>query len=203
MKRKDLTEEDLVRMNIPARYWDVSFNEISSKKARDVIVRYGNKIDTMISNGIGMILSGNNGVGKTAAVVCLAKEFRRRYKSVFFIEASDLKRAVFSNEIFDDEESVWDRAKSVDVLILDDLGKGVKDSKGQGERLIDELIRARNARKLITFITTNISTMNQLNEELKESTVKTFKECMYYLKMEGPDRREEAQKKIVELMSVD
>jgi DNA replication protein DnaC len=102
--------------------------------------------------------------------------------------------------MFDEEQSVWDRAKSVDVLILDDLGKGVQDSTGFGARVVDDLIRHRNANRRITFITTNM-TVKALEEELKPSTMHSLKECIYPVKLLGSDLREGSKEEIRDTLS--
>jgi len=191
MYRRELVQADLERMMIPSRYWNVKFAEISDEgnpSPRSIAHKYISKIDEMVSNGIGLLLWGANGRGKTGMAVCIAKELRRRGLSVLFFESASLKSAVIDKVAFDDEQSVWERAKNVDALVLDDLGKGVQDSTGFGARVIDELIRYRNARKMITFITTNMNT-RQLGEELKISTMHSMKECLIPVSINGPDRR--------------
>jgi DNA replication protein DnaC len=111
-----------------------------------------------------------------------------------------LKSAVVSGEMFDDDQTLWDRAKSVQVLILDDLGKGVQDRTGFGMRVLDELIRHRNANQRVTFVTTNIP-IRALHEELKESTMHSLKECIYPVKIDGEDMRDDARDEIGEMLS--
>lgn len=205
MHRRELTEQDLNRMQIPARYWKVSFGEISSEgnpSAQEVVKQYISNLDDMVSRGVGLLLWSDNGIGKTSIAVVIAKEMCRREKSVLFCEAADLKRAVFEKHMFDEDQSFWDRACSVDVLILDDLGKGVQDSVGAGARLIDEMIRHRNARKLITFITTNMApSADQLGKELKKSTMEVLKECVIPVHVEGKNRRDEIKEEISKILT--
>jgi DNA replication protein DnaC len=208
MKRRELTKDDLLRMKIPDRYWYVRFNNISDEKIYDkkndeylpsphkVVGRYIEKLTEMRARGMGLILWGANGCGKTSMAVVIAKEFRRQFHPVLYLSAADLKRLVTEKESFDDEETYWQRAMTVDVLILDDLGKGTQDSVGFGERLIDELIRERNAKGLVTIITTNMQVggagENQLKDALKEATMHTLKEHVVPVEVRGEDKREGA-----------
>lgn len=203
--RRELTREDMERMRIPLRYWKVSYDGISAERSRvspsapsaqEFVRSYLERIDEMAADGVGLLLHGANGRGKTSIAVVIAKEFRRRGRRVLFIEAAALKQYVINKVYFDGDEGelYWDRAMSVDVLIIDDFGKGTQDKTGFGARLFDELIRHRNAEKLVTFLTTNMTPRpgapNSLGEELLESTLHSLKECVIPVEIIGEDRRD-------------
>ena len=209
--RKPLTETDMGRMRIPKRYWSCAFDEISDDVSggvadevspKGLARRYLVKLDEMLDRGIGILLWGANGRGKTGVSVVVCKEARRRGYTVLFAECADLKRCVIDRVPFDDDQSVLERARSVDLLVLDDLGKGVQDRTGFGARLLDELIRHRNASQLSTIITTNMG-FEQMDEELKKSTIHSLKECMVPAKIMGPDRRDEAKQCLLGLLSAE
>ena len=194
--RRKLTEEDLNRMRVPCRYWYVQPDQVSDESGKDggvsaraVTLTYLNRIIDMRRNGSGLLLWGVNGTGKTGMAVVIAKEFRRRGFPVLFAEAADLKRLVVSHEMFDEDQTLWDRALNVDVLVLDDVGKGVIDTTEFGIRLIDELIRHRNANKLVTIMTTNMN-VAQLTADLKPSSMAALKEHMVAVHVCGIDRRD-------------
>lgn len=194
--RRELTKDDLERMKIPVRYWGVKFDEISDvavgadPSPQDVVRRYIANMTELRSNGGGLVFYGPNGTGKTSACVYIAKEYRRRGYTVLFLEAAEMKRLVIQKDAFDEDESWWDRVKGVDVLVIDDLGKETLDSTGFGAGLFDELIRARNARKLITFITSNLPPRQWEKElELRSSTAHVLKECTVPVKVTGDDKR--------------
>jgi DNA replication protein DnaC len=197
--RRELTQDDLIRAKIPVRHWEASFSGVQ-ESAREHAQKYLMGVESMAQRGIGLLLWGPNGIGKTSLSVVIGKELRRRGYSLLFLECSTIKSSVIQNEMFDEEQSVWDRAKSVDVLILDDLGKGVQDSTGFGARVVDDLIRHRNANRRITFITTNM-TVKALEEELKPSTMHSLKECIYPVKLLGSDLREGSKEEIRDTLS--
>jgi len=207
LRRRKLTEKDLIRMRLPKRYWEVNCDGVSDvsdskegKSPRDILTRYLRQIESMREQGLGMLLWGANGTGKTSIAAIIAKEYRRRFNPVLFIEAASLKSLVVSKEHFDEDETYWQRAMSVDVLVLDDLGKGTQDSTGFGERLIDELIRTRNANKLVTIITTNAVPRGKgeaLTDILKPSTLHSLKEHVMAIHVRGVDQREEIYKKAI------
>jgi len=201
--RRSLTEVDLKRMGLPARYWSVDcdgITDIANSRGvspRDVTISYLRKIDDMYRRGLGILLWGSNGVGKTSIAAVIAKEFRRRYHTVLFMEAASLKSKVINKEHFDEDNTYWQRAMDVDVLVLDDLGKGVADSKDFGKNLIDELIRSRNANKKVTMITTNMvlkGSSNDLDSVFKKSTVHSLKEHVLAVHIAGADQREKIKR---------
>ena len=202
--RRELNADDMHRMCIPRRYWGATFKQISGDgdpSPKSVAKKYITKIEDMIEKGVGLLLWGKNGTGKSCMAVVMAKEFRRRGYPVLFLEVADLKNKVFNREIFDELETFWDRARNVDVLVLDDLGKGIRDEKGAGARVIDELVRHRNAEMLVTIITTNMSPA-ALKDELKISTMHSLKESVFPIKIEGPDRREDAKREMGKLLAI-
>lgn len=204
--RRKLTSSDLERMRLPRRFWKVTSKGISDESIdgnspRQVAVRYADKLDEMKAKGIGLLMYGQNGRGKSGMAACIAKEFRRRGYTVLWVEAADLKRLVVDKEYFDEDETVWDRAFGVDVLILDDFGKGVIDGTGFGARLFDELIRGRNSRQRVTLITTNSHPDDMRDElELLPSTMATLKEHIVPLEVIGPDLREDANRSVSEML---
>jgi DNA replication protein DnaC len=194
--RRELTRDDLERMKVPVRYWNVRFDEISDvavgddPSPREMVRRYIACMSAMRENGGGMVFYGPNGTGKTSACVYIAKEYRRRGYTVLFLAAADLKRLVIDKDAFDDDETWWARARDVDVLIIDDLGKETLDATGFGAGLFDELIRARNSHKLVTFITSNLLPKRWEKElELRASTAHVLKECTVPVKVTGDDKR--------------
>lgn len=206
LRRRKLIKSDLVRMRLPKRYWNVDCSGVSDLvdeeapvSPRELVKRYIHQIEDMRARGYGMLLWGPNGTGKTAIAAIIAKEYRRRFNTVLFIEAASLKSIVASKDQFDEDESYWDRAKSVDVLILDDLCKGIQDSAGFGEQVIDELIRTRNANQLVTIITTNAIPKGEnetLSQFLKTSTLHSLKEHVMAIYVRGEDKRDEISREV-------
>lgn len=204
--RRELDRGDLERMRVPTRYWMSTFNRLARDGGDDslhsVVGKYIRNMADMRRAGAGFVFWGKNGTGKSCASVVLAKEFRRRGYTVLFMEASDLKRLVVEREHFDEDETYWDRARSVDVLVLDDFGKGVMDRKGFGAALFDELIRARNSRKLVTIITSNLPHSDWEEElELKSSTIHSLRECMIPVQVVGEDQRSGSEEQLRRLLS--
>ena len=201
---KELTARDMSRMLIPDRYWDCTLDGISDEvcdtlSPRDVVRRYLSRLDEFMARGIGLLLWGANGRGKTGMGVVLAKWARRHGHKVLFMEAAELKRCVIESVAFDDVETMWERASVVDLLVLDDLGKGAKDRTGFGAWMIDQLIRHRSANKRATVITTNMD-LDQLAIEMKSSTMHSLKECIIPFHVEGVDRRDHSRSDLANIL---
>lgn len=205
--RRPLTEQDMERMRIPMRYREVHFDGVSAGPHKMELYNYLVQLDDMLARGVGLVLHGKNGTGKTAAAVIALKEARRRGNTGLFIEAAALKDIKFGSKGFEGQVRLWDRILDVDMLVLDDLGKGVRDKEGAEERLLDELLRFRGAYCRTTLITTNMSAiprrrgeLSQLEEYLKTSTIHMLSETSVSIAMVGADLREGALDDVVELI---
>lgn len=192
---RKLTNHDLQTMRLPQRFWQASFDHIVSDESREgspkrLIGGYLSNIRKMREMGAGIVMWGPNGTGKTSMGSLILKEARRHMFTALFLEAASIKTMVVSKEMHDSEAGVtlWARAKQVDFLLLDDLGKGAHDSQGFGERLIDELIRARYANMRPTLITTNVD-KTRLGEIIKPSTLHTIKGSCAQVKVDEHDYR--------------
>lgn len=200
-KRRPLTKSDLVRMNVPKRFWEVTLSGITDRKGeeglslKDLVRRYLENFDAMVHRGAGLLLWGKNGLGKTGAAVVLAKECRRRQRSVLFMTAAEYLRSIHDKLWFDESMTFVDRARTVDVLVIDDFGKEHKDAKGWAERQFEDLIRTRSSDMKVTLFTMNVP-MNRFVESSVPSMVQVLKECSYPFMVVGPDKREEKQAEI-------
>ena len=213
--RRKLTAEDMERARIPARHWGARFVDVSDDvvvspsgrrgeelSPRAFVRRYLEQLGEMWERGVGLILFGPNGTGKTSAAVVVAKEYRRRGFTVLFFEAADMKRTVVEREGFDEEQTLWERAREVDVLVLDDLGKGNTDSTGFGASLLDELVRTRCGSGLVTIITSNRAPRTWEDSlGVVASTVHALKECALPYQLAGRDHREEKSRELQRLMA--
>jgi|LNFM01.1.fsa_nt_gb DNA replication protein DnaC len=183
-----LTEEHLAWMRVPMRFWEVKSGQIQ-ESFRDLIRDYRSTLGQKMDDGVGLILWGPNGVGKTGAAVVVAKAAREAGASVLFITAESFRQATLDKEKFDDGLLVTDRAMGVDVLVLDDLGKEHSGESSWAERLIENLIRVRAANKRVTIITTNMNP-GQMEERYKRSMMEVLMEACVRIQADGESLRE-------------
>lgn len=154
-KRK-LTPPDYDRAHIPDKLRVASIEKIpKSVEYKSDIERYINGIDSYIKDGIGLLMTGPHGGGKSGAATIIACEVLSRGGSALFIEEGTLIEAIFDKTRYNDDYSIHERAESVDLLALDDLGLA-PDSPNL--HMTETLVKFRIHRKKANVITTNLKT---------------------------------------------
>lgn len=154
-----LVPEDLDFMNLPREFWRFKASDIRDEDVRKKIERCTapGKIHDMADKGIGMLISGESGVGKTAIASVVAKEARKNNYTVYFQSVWDLRESVRSRIMFDEGTSILDRAKDVDFLVLDGLTEEDKDERMfLSLQEIERLVLHRGQRGRVTLVTTRI-----------------------------------------------
>ena len=114
--RRPLGIPDFERMNLPQAYWRAKVQNVA-EEVRPLVARYLLKMDQMVENGVGMIVLGEPGVGKTGIAALVAKEARSRGYVVMFTSVWELRELIRAKVRFDDELSMMQRAADVPVLI--------------------------------------------------------------------------------------
>lgn len=163
--------------------------------AIDPIKRYLRGLQAMTDRGIGLLLWGPPGVGKTAIAALIAKEARTYGLTVFFVTVFDLRELMRARIDFEGNTSVFERCRDVDVLVLDALR--IEDASEHLVNLstVESLIEHRNSRKKTTIVTSRNSP-RQL-KDTSASFMETLKGRVFPLMVSGPnlrDKNEEALK---------
>jgi len=197
--RQRLTTAHVERMQIPSRFWKVRYDEIP-ESFRGEVDNYLKRLDDMLDRGDGLLFWGDNGTGKTSAAVFIALEVRRRCATVLFITAESLRHGILERQMFDEDMTVYERATTVDFLVVDDLGKEHPDQPGWSARLYENLFRVRSAAKRATIVTTNME-IPDLTKEYEASMMEVMKETMYPIFAQGENRRNEARKALQERLA--
>ena len=202
-ERRRLKASDLQRLRLPKRYWQSTFDEVQPGPHRDVVKKYLEALPMMLDQGYGLLLWGENGVGKTSIAAVIAKETMRLGKSAFFVRAADFRDAVFSGAVYDDYVTVKQRAGEVDLLVIDDIGKEGSDVKGTAERLYEDVVRTRSAERRALILTTNL-TQDDFVEPAKggyrESMVAVLTASVLPVKVSGSDLREREAERLARLL---
>jgi DNA replication protein DnaC len=176
-------------MRIPQRFWDVSFSGIGNEHVRRNVQHYLQNLDTHLDAGDGLLFYGQNGTGKTGAAIVIAKEARRRGAPVLFATAEDIRISSIERTPFHEDLTLMDRAREVDLLIIDDLGKDHRGTTGYSDTLFENLIRHRASNVRTTIITTNLD-QTRLSSRYKASMMDVVKESMVPVFAEGESLRE-------------
>src|SRR3990170_3779010 len=195
--RRPLTKDDMARMNLGRRYWEVSLDVIpETMPYKGEVISYLAKLDRMIANGWGLFLWGPNATGKTALAAIVAKEAKRHGYTVFFIGASEYADSIIRRKPFDDVETIEERCKSVDMLVLDDLGKENRSEAGFFiETELEELVRARSNNCKATVITSNMN-RTEGQEVYKESMLDVMQATIHPVKVAGMNFRLDEKKQL-------
>lgn len=186
--RRPLGVADFERMNLPEEFWKATVQSVP-ESVRDTVRRYLLHIDVMLSRPAGLLLSGSAGVGKSAIAALVCKEARSRGYTGYFTTLWELRESIRARLLFDDEQSLLERCRSVDVLVLDGLRSEDAPEQILGRRTLEELITTRGARKKATFVTTPLDAL-----ELRQAfggLMESVQGCMVYLPVAGPNLRRE------------
>jgi DNA replication protein DnaC len=150
---------------LPARYHDRSFEEFRRYRDENMAEPLGNLVEVVtkvydkavsfIPGDPGLLLIGAVGTGKTHLLSALVRHFTlEKGFSCRFIEfthlLSELREAYERHQA---AAAIVERLTSVQVLAIDELGKGRKTDWQLS--IIDELISKRYNRGLSTFFTSN------------------------------------------------
>ena len=158
-EKKELIVSDMRRANVPEKFWYVTLSCIPKDLPyMNKVLSYYAKMDEMVEKGIGLYLySKDNQTGKTSISVALLKRALRLRKTAFFDEAGRLKNALIKNAEFDETFMVDQRIQTVDLLVIDDLGKEYRTGSGYAENTFENIIRSRIQSLRPTIITSNLS----------------------------------------------
>lgn len=157
----EITKAMLWNAGIGKSYWPACISKIP-----DVCV-YKKDLTRMVADlsaderlGRGAIFYGNHGHGKTSATAIMLKAAMARGGQCFQRIASSVEHAYEKRWVetnFDGIE-VWDLLIKSQLLTLDDLGQeqAAAGYKAGDIRIVEEMIRARYDKRLVTYITTNL-----------------------------------------------
>ncbi len=159
--------------------------------------KYSDNFEQYKKEGIGLIFSGTYGTGKTHLAAAIAIDLINRGIPVIFGTAINLLSKVrqsYSSYDNENEEDILQLYKTVDLLVIDDLGKE-KPSEWVLEKLYSILNeRYENFKPVI--ITTNYGTeslINRLtlpgNAETAEAIISRLHEMCRGVLLEGEDYR--------------
>jgi DNA replication protein DnaC len=128
------------------------------KGAIDWVWDYAGNIDAYANHGLGLILHGTNGSGKSLVATLLLKGLLGRGYDGYFTTFQDLLTR-FTQGWRDPVEQRWfhRRIKNAGILVVDDLGKEGMKGTDTPMATFDEVIRHRVAASRVSIITSNYS----------------------------------------------
>lgn len=187
--KKKLTPQDIARANIGDRYIRVSIDEIPDDLVyKDVTRRYMESLPVRSTDGVGIIFMGDHDRGKTAAAVIVLKRALALGFTGLFLEADRLPTLTIEKRRFDNDQTWIERAETVDLLVLDDLG--MEHRHEWGTSLVEGLLRIRHNKNRPTVVTTNIPETD-LETRYGGGVMGVFKESYVPVLVEGKNWRAE------------
>lgn len=174
------------------------------------ILYYLQNMGKYIDAGMGLVLDGKHGNGKSMISLLICKEAIANGVECHFNTFSEMISR-FTSGWYDAEDKIWyhKKVKNATLLIIDEVGKEYRPNKltKEGEQipqaiaanLLDEVLRHRLAQALPTIITTNLS-FYEVGRRYGEagSMASLLKERSVSYHFQGEDFRESANKRFQE-----
>ena len=168
----------------------------NNKKVYQSLKEYSEKLAKSVERK-GLILVGNNGVGKTHLACSIANELIKNGIPIIYGTLINLLAELKNSYDIDNnisEMEIIKLYKKVDLLIIDDLGKE-KPSEWGLEKLFT-IINSRYENNLPVIITTNYDQNSLINRlsingeiETAKSIISRLYEMCYLVKIEDRDHR--------------
>ena len=189
--RLNRADEETKRRDFGEKLYRAGIGLDRYKEARERVDRpLFARANKSLAEGRNVIVCGDNGQGKTLLAIALCSAALKRGKSALLVTSADL--------IHDDLErmdgggrKLFDRAGSVDVLALDDLGK--ESASQYATAIIYEVVNGRSESRRPTVVTTNLGGCELVAHFADTSSgkaiVSRIMENAETIRMEGRDMR--------------
>lgn len=148
-----------------------------------------------VAQGIGIVLMGDIGTGKTLFANLLLKDLLHEGYSVYsvtFAGMIDMFTAGWTSET--EKQFFLERIRKSEILLIDDIGKEYKTKNGLGSATFDSVLRSRVQEGRPTFITTNM-TPDDMEDGYGSAVLSLINEISITHEVEGNDFRSTAGKR--------
>lgn len=191
----------LLNAGVGTSYQRVSWDDVTDQVPQAVqqaVLEYALEAERYVSAGIGLILHGDSGTGKTLLLTLLLKRLLELGYDGYFTQFNDLLDS-YTAGWRDAEESEWftKRVRNAGILVVDDIGKESKGRENVTSPLFDMVIRHRVANDKPTLITTNYS-MDELRAGYGGAVMSLLAESCLDYRVTGTDYRETARQRTLE-----
>lgn len=192
---KIIKNSKMSKRNLNYKFENFEVNS-NNKKVYQSLKEYSEKLANSVERK-GLILAGNNGVGKTHLACSIANELIKNGIPIIYGTLINLLAELKNTYDVDNnisEMKIIKLYEKVDLLIIDDLGKE-KPSEWGLEKLFT-IINSRYENNLPVIITTNYDQNSLINRisingeiETAKSIISRLYEMCYLVKIEDRDHR--------------
>lgn len=150
---------------------------------KELIENYIEKFESLLTGkdeeGVGILLLGNSGVGKTFACSCIVNTMNDRGYTYLALNLSRYLALLRPNsgEVYT-QTQILDAIRDVDLLFVDDLGSenlNRENGKEWGNEMINNLFETRIQVNKPIIVTSNFKTSDEIKEHLKfKNSDKTY-----------------------------
>ncbi|UWF80657.1 MAG: DnaA protein [Bacteriophage sp.] len=169
------------------RKWTFTESDHADPKTENVARKYAANFNAMREKGIGLLLCGTVGTGKSFLAASIANALIDQGTPCLMTNFSRIISRI--SEKFGGDQKYLDGLNRFDLLIIDDLG-AERDTEFTWEKVMD-VIDARYRAGLPLIITTNLS-MRQLSDQSdirRQRVYSRLREMCVFLEVQGADRR--------------
>jgi DNA replication protein DnaC len=155
----------------------------------NALAKYMDNYERYASQGIGLLLTGPFGTGKTMIANLVLKEFVKKGYRCFattFAQTVDMLTASWKSQ--EDRRYFQRRFVDSEILLLDDVGRELRAKSNLMESTFDTILRQRVQEGRPTFITTNMSP-EELGEGYGAAILSLLKEKSISCEINGEDFR--------------
>lgn len=189
MMQKQLYKHYL-NAGIGVTYQRLDFSDYEgSREILQSLAKYIDSYERYASRGIGLLLTGPFGTGKTMIANLVLKEFVKQGYRCFattFAQTIDMLTASWKSN--DDRRYFQRRFVDSEILLLDDVGRELRSKSNLTESTFDNILRTRVQEGRPTFITTNMSP-EELGDGYGAAILSLLKEHSIVCEMNGEDYR--------------
>lgn len=178
------------KSGIGVRYQRLDWSDfVGDADALSQISEYTLRYDQMLRQGMGLLLTGTLGTGKTFLGTMVLKELIKRGYNCWattFAQTIEAFTATWGNQ----EEKQWFAKKFMhtQVLLLDDLGRDLRTGNNLPQSTFDSILRTRVQEGRTTILTTNMN-MRELESGYGSAVLSLLKEVSLLVNFTGDDFR--------------
>jgi DNA replication protein DnaC len=192
----------LLNANVGDSYQRLSWGDMDGVEqgALEKVEAYLNRAEAFVQNGVGMILYGGKGTGKSLLANTILKTLLGKGYGGYFTTFSDMLDIYASGWRDPDEKKWFDRqVRNAEVLVVDDLGREYQGRQQTDlpRASLDSVFRHRIAAGTPTIFTTNLD-MTKVHDTYGEHVLSLMRERSSTYQFTGSDYRDVQRLRLID-----